>query len=101
MPWVPRDLYDEMLAALKDRRAAVVVPAPAATAPVDVEPPFTLPPPLMLSPAVYASCVRYAFGDPNEKAANLRIAKSLMRDGVPDAQILEAVRTGAAPARGG
>jgi hypothetical protein len=27
----------------------------------------------------------------------LRIAKSLMRDGVPDAQILEAVRTGAAP----
>jgi hypothetical protein len=96
MPWVPRDLYDEMLAALKDRRAPVVVPAPAAPAPHEAAA-FTLPLPLMLSPAVYDACVRFAFGDPNEKAANLRLAKMLMRDGIPDREILDAVKHGAAP----
>ena len=102
MPWVPRDLYDELIATLRASRAPVVVPF-AGTPEANMTPVLgtqagaDTPAPIMLSPAVYASCVRYAFGDPNEKAANLRIAKSLMRDGVPDAQILEAIRTGAAP----
>jgi hypothetical protein len=96
MPWVPRDLYDEMLAALKDRRAASVVPVPAVVVPEPTAPEPAAPA-VMLSPAVYAACVRYAFGDPNEKAANLRIAKSLMRDGVADRDILDAIRSGAAP----
>lgn len=95
MPWVPRDLYDEMLAALKDRRAPVVVPAPAVTVPDEAAIP--LPPAFTLSPTVYDACVRFAFGDPNEKAANLRLAKVLMRDGIPDRDILDAIKHGAAP----
>jgi hypothetical protein len=96
MPWVPRDLYDEMLAALKDRRAAVVVPAPVVVAP-EPAPVDPTPAPVMLTPAVYEACGRFAFGDPNEKAANLRVAKSLMRDGVVDRDIIAAIKSGNTP----
>ena len=94
MPWVPRDLYDEMLAALRASRAPVAVAVSAAPEPVPAEP---VPAPIMLSPAVYDACVRFAFGDPNEKAANLRIAKSLMRDKVSDSEIVQAIKSGAMP----
>ena len=52
---------------------------------------------LILSPAVYEACVRFAFGDPNEKSMNLAQAKRLMRDGVSDAAIIAHVRAGGQP----
>jgi hypothetical protein len=95
MPWVPRDLYDVMLAALRDRRAPCVVPAPAGAVPDEAALP--VPQSVTLSPTVYDACVRFAFGDPNEKSANLRLAKVLMRDGIPERDILDAIKHGAAP----
>lgn len=97
MPWVPRDLYDLMVASLRESRglvASAVVEAPAPVVEPTPEPEAAFP---MLSPAVYEACVRYAFGDPNEKAMNLAQAKRLQRDGLSDAQIIAHVRAGGQP----
>ena len=102
MPWVPRDLYDLMVASLRDSRGLVasapVAPVVAAPAPV-VEPltPPAEPAPLILSPGVYEACVRFAFGDPAEKGMNLVQAKRLMRDGHSDASIIAHIRAGGQP----
>ena len=102
MPWVPRDLYDLMVASLRDARG-LSVSAPVATvaAPVvEPTPAEPAPMPLMLSPAVYEACVRFAFGDPNEKQMNLAQAKRLMREGHNDGQIIAHVRAGGQPVTG-
>ena len=102
MPWVPRDLYDELLATLRQTRVAVASPvAPVVAAPVvEPTPAEPAPMPLMLSPAVYEACVRFAFGDPNEKQMNLAQAKRLMREGHNDGQIIAHVRAGGQPVTG-
>lgn len=102
MPWVPRDLYDLMVASLRDSRGIV---ASAPTAPVVAAPAPVVelvaapaePVALILSPAVYEACVRFAFGDPNEKSMNMAQAKRLMRDGYSDAAIIAHVRAGGQP----
>ena len=103
MPWVPRDLYDLMLTSLRETRGPAAStrlacanevfgePAAPVVEPTAAEP---APAPLMLSPAVYEACVRYAFGDPNEKQMNLAQAKRLMREGSTDSQIIAHVRAG-------
>ena len=106
MPWVPRDLYDLMVTSLRESRG-LVASAPAATASgnvldesaasVGTVAPTVAPPPLILSPAVYESCVRFAFGDPNERSMNLAQAKRLMRDGHSDASIIAHIRAGGQP----
>jgi hypothetical protein len=102
MPWVPRDLYDELIQILRASRAGVVSLPPATVTPVPVVEPapavaLAESAPLMLSPAVYEACVRFAFGDPNEKSMNLAQAKRLMRDGHRDAAIIAHVRAGGQP----
>ena len=102
MPWVPRDLYDLMVTSLRDSRGLV---ASASAAPVVAAPALVVEPapanPFaaagILSPAVYEACVRFAFGDPNEKSMNMAQAKRLMRDGVSDAAIIAHVRAGGQP----
>lgn len=109
MPWVPRDLYDELLATLRQTRVASAVPASAGSLPevgaVDTTqrgtattaPAPAEPAPLILSPAVYEACVRYAFGDGIEKGMNLKQAKRLMRDGHSEASIIAHIRAGGQP----
>lgn len=101
MPWVPRDLYAELLHLLRASRAgAVSLPVASVTpAPVSEPAPALDAPPMppMLSPAVYDACVRFAFGDPNEKAMNLAQATRLMREGVRDGQIIAHIRAGGQP----
>jgi hypothetical protein len=100
MPWVPRDLYAELLHLLRASRAgavslpvASVTPAPV----VEPAPALDMPAAPRLSPAVYEACVRFAFGDPNEKAMNLAQATRLMREGVRDGQIIAHIRAGGQP----
>ena len=102
MPWVPRDLYDLMVTSLRETRGLVasapVAPVVAAPAPVvEPTPAPAEPAALILSPAVYESCVRFAFGDPNERSMNLAQAKRLMRDGHSDASIIAHIRAGGQP----
>ena len=102
MPWVPRDLYDLMVASLRDSRglvaSALVVPDVVAAPVVEPAPaPAEPAAPLILSPAVYAACIRYAFGDPAEKGMNLAQAKRLMHDGASDAAIIAHIRAGGQP----
>lgn len=102
MPWVPRDLYDLIVASLRDSRGIVastpVAPVVAAPAPVvEPAPAPAEPAPLVLSPPVYEACVRFAFGDPAEKGMNLAQAKNLMRAGVNDSQIIAHIRAGGQP----
>lgn len=102
MPWVPRDLYDLMVASLRDSRGLVAsVPAePVVAAPAPVVEPLTPPAEpasLILSPGVYEACVRFAFGDPAEKGMNLVQANRLMRAGVNDSQIIAHIRAGGQP----
>jgi hypothetical protein len=100
MPWVPRDLYDLMVASLRDSRGLVASApvAPVVAAPVvEPAPAMADPASFILSPAVYEACVRFSFGDPNEKGMNLAQAKRLMRDGHSDASIIAHVRAGGQP----
>ena len=106
MPWVPRDLYDLMLTSLRESRglaastrlacANEVFGEPAAPV-VEPTPAPAEPAALILSPPVYESCVRFAFGDPNERSMNLAQAKRLMRDGHSDASIIAHIRAGGQP----
>ena len=100
MPWVPRDLYDLMVTSLRDARGLSVSAsvAPVVAAPVvEPTPAPAEPAPLILSPAVYEACVRYAFGDGIEKGMNLKQAKRLMRDGHSEASIIAHIRSGGQP----
>lgn len=100
MPWVPRDLYDELIQTLRAARAgAVSLPAVSVTpAPVvEPAPAVAVDAPLMLPPAVYEACVRFAFGDPAEKQMNLAQAMRMLREGVPTAQIVAHIRAGGQP----
>jgi hypothetical protein len=103
MPWVPRDLYDLMVDSLRVSRGLVLSDALVGTA---VDAPAVKPDPMpapaepvapMLSPVVHEACVRFAFGDPNEKAMNLALANRLLRDGCTDGQIIAHVRAGGQP----
>ena len=106
MPWVPRDLYDLMVNALRERGAVVspvtpIIPeirvvyvqppvpekAPAPT-PAEPEPP-ALPDPL------YAACVNYAFGNAAEEAANVARAVQLVKAGHKESDIIAEIRRGA------
>ena len=112
MPWVPRELYDVMVAALLER-GAVRVSAPAASpAPytsgfVTVTPDemeaarnagsvaWTAPAAPTISNAVADACVRYAYGSRDEEMANRRIAYQMTQDGQSERAILATLRDGA------
>lgn len=107
MPWVPREVYDVMVEALRERGAVRVSPAPRAvhlapdvpvatsteapvignTAPV-AEPPT-------LADVVAHACVRYAYGSRDEEMANRRIAYEMTRAGQSNSAIIATLRDGA------
>lgn len=105
MPWVPRDLYELLLDALRDTRASVaspVVPESVAVDPVDVpEANFGNPPvtePAVLLPRMVTDAIAmYAFGDPLEAAANYQRAVALHEAGKRPADIVREIRQGANP----
>lgn len=103
MPWVPREVYDVMVDALRERRAVRVSPEPRAVhlapdvpvvtstdAPVigSTEPPT-------LSDVVAHACVRYAYGSRDEEMANRRIAYEMTRAGQSNSAIIATLRDGA------
>lgn len=109
MPWVPRDLYDVMLSALRESRGGSVsqerpvAPANAGglssaglATPVAVGAGIVSGSPAVLSSAVQYACAQYAYGDRDEQRANLRAAHDMALNGRSDADIVESIRQGAA-----
>ena len=101
MPWVPREVYEVMVAALRERGAIRVSPAPreehrAPDVPAvdSVEAPAQTVPPT-ISNAVADACVRYAYGSRDEEMANRRIAYQMTQDGQSERAILATLRDGA------
>ena len=100
MPWVPRDLYELMLDAVRQTQASAAVPA--VVAPVVEAPPTPKPPTVTAPPAVDVEIPRavsdaiamYAFGDPLEEAANYTRAISLLKAGKPAAEVIRDIRMG-------
>lgn len=96
MPWVPRDLYDCLLTALRTTQAGPIVSAP-------VLGPAASPPALSAMPddstalpePVVAACIHYAFGDLEEQAENFRRALSLQVAGRTPSEIVGIIRDGA------
>lgn len=122
MPWVPRDLYELMLDALRQTRASVAspvvpenagvagsLPALAPSQPSDaqrgsVDATASEVTPLIVSegapelPRMVTDAVAmYAFGDPIEAAANYSRAVALHKAGRPAAEIVREIRQGANP----
>lgn len=107
MPWVPRELYDVMLEALRERGAVRVHEGIAESAaaersengpvtpPVTSAPPLTPPAPPTLSDVVAHACVRYAYGSRDEEMANRRIAYEMTRAGQSNSAIIATLRDGA------
>jgi hypothetical protein len=105
VPWVPRDLYDLMLDALRESRASAAVGTPFAppveAPPVSKPPAVTAPavavPDVALPRAVEDAIALYAFGDPVEQAANYHRAIALQQAGKSAAEIVRDLRQGANP----
>lgn len=98
VPWVPRDLYDLMLDALRESRASAAVGtllAPSVEAPPVSKPPAV--PDVALPRAVEDAIALYAFGDPVEQAANYHRAIALQQAGKSAAEIVRDLRQGANP----
>lgn len=107
MPWVPRELYDVMVDAV--RRAQAPLPSPVGTveeAPLEAQR-TPNPPAAGSTPALGADVVdlprmvqdaiaMYAFGDPVEAAANYARAVALHQAGKPAADIVREIRQGGA-----
>lgn len=90
MPWVPRELYDVMVDALRAQRGAVsssVAPVEMVeAAPVVVEAP--------LPRAIEDACEHYAFGDPIEHSANRTLALQRLKQNRPLKDIVAEIRQG-------
>jgi len=100
MPWVPQAVLDVLLAATRERVAAVAVPAPRVA---DTVPTTTAPAApvvaaqdvLVMPPVVAEACVFYAFDDQDERAANFRRAEALMRAGKSPKEVVQHIKMGA------
>ena len=102
MPWVPRDLYDLMVNALRERGAVVspVVPVvvPPTIAPVEASKPsagVVVSEAPALPARVAQACYEFAFGNAAEEAANVARATVLHKAGKTPAEIVADIRQGA------
>lgn len=99
MPWVPRDLYELMLDALRQTGASaqpsVVAPTIAmATWPAAPVAPTTTEAVALPRPVLDA-CEQFAFGDPAERVLNVQRALELQAKGQSPRDIVAAIRAGA------
>jgi hypothetical protein len=97
MPWVPQSVLDVLLAATRERVAAVAVPAPlvADTVPTTTAPVVAAQDVLVMPPVVAEACVFYAFDDQDERAANFRRAEALIRAGKSPKEVVQHIKMGA------
>jgi len=102
MPWVPQAVLDVLLAATRERVAAVAVSAPlvadtvpTTTAPVVAAPVVAAQDVLVMPPVVAEACVFYAFDDQDERAANFRRAEALIRAGKSPKEVVQHIKMGA------
>lgn len=100
MPWVPREVYDEMVAALRWQRERVSTPPAAASVARDVGAPRVVvaePAEPVEMPSVIAdACRHYAFGDKAQEAANWAYAVEALRVGRKTDTLLREIRMGGA-----
>jgi hypothetical protein len=119
MPWVAQSALDEMVALLRDVREGRLVragerrgvrkpsgakkgvaPAVADQSRERSPAPSTADLPEQdagLPDAIVAACAEFAFGEPDERERNMRMAHELFRAKKSPAEILQAIRRGADP----
>lgn len=112
MPWVPRDVYELMLDALRQTRASVASPVVPVVTEGQAGAPSASGGPIVQSDAVGRATAdrapdiprmvadaiaMYAFGDPVEEAANYHRAVALLKAGKSAADVVREIRQGANP----